>query len=453
MEHPNQYATPNPLPPSPNKFMEWLKNSLGIKLGILGFLILILLIPLAMVRSVIRERQELSSSVQYEVSSTFGHSQTFTGPVLTIPYTYYLTQNVDGKEIRQAYSKEIHFLPEILDIEADVQPEVKNRGIFSAILYHADLKVKGHFTPPDFKSFGITDDQISWDKARITVGLSDLRSIEEQVAIKWGDSTLALNPSSGVEGITASALGSAAPVRQGQEIPFQFDFAFGGSSSLRFSPMGKVTTLHMKSPWASPSFMGAFLPDDKTITDSSFTSDWKILHLNRPYPQQFSDVPSGIGDSDFGVSLLLPVNGYSQTERCVKYGALIITLTFMVFFFIQALTRKPVHSLQYLVVGFGLVLFYLLLVSISERMDFNSSYWIAASAIVGLITAYMAAIFRKLKLTVISFASLAGLYAFIFVLVQQEDYALLMGSIGLFVILALLMFLTRKMDWLKGKKE
>lgn len=452
MEQNNNFTPPNFIPPSTNKFLDWLKNSLGVKLGILGFLILILLIPLAMVRSVIQERQSLSSSVQYEVSSTFGNAQTFTGPVLTIPYTYYLTQTVDGKEIRQAYSKEVHFLPEDLDIDAGVLPQVKHRGIFSAILYNADLNIKGSFAPPDFSAFGIPDEQVSWDKARITVGLSDLRSIKDQVTVKWNDTTVALNPANGIDGITSSALGNLVPMHKGDSVPFSFDIAFGGSSSLRISPMGKVTTLDMTSPWASPSFMGAFLPDSSQV-DTSFTAYWKVLHLNRPFPQSFSDVPSGISDSNFGVSLMEPVNGYSQTERCVKYGVLIITLTFMVFFFIQALTRKPVHSLQYLVVGFGLVLFYLLLVSISERMNFDGSYWIAASAIVGLITAYMAAIFRKLKLTVISFASLAGLYAFIFVLVQQEDYALLMGSIGLFVVLALLMFLTRKMDWLKGKKE
>jgi inner membrane protein len=437
--------------PSVNRFLQWLRNSLAIKLGIIGFLVLILLIPLAMIRGIISERGARSQDVQYEVRGTFGGEQTFTGPVLSIPYTYPVTEIRDKEKVTEYLSQKVYFLPEDLDINANVTPEVKPRGIFSAVVYNTVLEVKGTFAAPDFTPYLVEGATVNWEKARMSVGLSDLRSIQDQVSVKWNDTTLLLNPGESITSMMQSALESPVVVKEGDSVRFSFRLAFGGSSTLHFTPLGKETRVKMDSEWQSPSFIGAFFPDKKS-EGNSFPAEWKILHLNRPYPQQFLEAPSNLRESDFGVSLVQPVNGYSQTERCVKYGVLIIALTFMVFFFTQAITRRQVHNLQYLVVGFGLVLFYLLLVSLSEHLTFFLSYFLASAAIVVLVTAYMAAIFRKLSLAGISFASLAGLYAFIYVLVQQEDYALIMGSVGLLVVLAILMFLTRRMDWLKGKK-
>ncbi|HSY61648.1 MAG TPA: cell envelope integrity protein CreD, partial [Cytophaga sp.] len=222
----------------------------------------------------------------------------------------------------------------------------------------------------------------------------------------------------------------------------------------------KKTSVTLHSAWGNPSFEGYFLPDSSIITDTSTYATWKILQLNRNYPQyglgafireseQAAGLQEGQSDSSFGVRLMLPVDEYQKTNRSAKYAIMFILLTIVSFFFVEIINKKRVHPIQYLLIGFGIVLFYILLLSISEHLNFDSAYWISCAGIVLLIGAYTQSIFKRIKITLLISGILLILYVFFYALLQLQNYSLLMGSIGLFIILGATMYLTRNIDWYK----
>jgi inner membrane protein len=228
---------------------------------------------------------------------------------------------------------------------------------------------------------------------------------------------------------------------------FAFDLDLNGSQALRFVPLGRETNVQLASTWATPSFDGAFLPDERTVTDDGFSSDWRVLHLNRNYPQQWRGTSVALNESAFGVTLLVPVDQYQKSMRAAKYAILVIALTFLVFFFAEIRNRERVHPFQYILVGLALCLFYTLLLAASEQVAFNLAYVVAGLATIGLVTAYTRSIFASRTLSLLTGGVLLVLYGFVFVILQLQDFALLVGSIGLFVALALTMYLSRNIDW------
>lgn len=205
--------------------------------------------------------------------------------------------------------------------------------------------------------------------------------------------------------------------------------------------------MNISSPWTTPSFDGAFLPDKRNIDDKGFTAYWRVLHLNRNFPQQWTNNQHNIDGSAFGINLKIPTDSYTKTDRSIKYSILFITLTFMIFYFLELLNNKYIHAVQYLLVGFALCIFYVLLLSISEHIPYNFAYVIASTMTIGLISWYTAGVLKDKKLSFMVAGNLTLLYGFIFTLIQLEDYALLMGSFGLFTILCIVMFYSRKIDW------
>jgi inner membrane protein len=205
--------------------------------------------------------------------------------------------------------------------------------------------------------------------------------------------------------------------------------------------------VNVSSPWGNPSFVGSTLPTRRSVETGAFSAEWKVLHLNRNFPQQWTGNQHGIAASAFGVKLLLPIDEYQKTMRAAKYAIMFIVFTFLAFFLTEILNRKVIHPIQYALIGFSLLLFYVLLLSISEQVAFNYAYAISSLSIILLIAGYT----RSVLTSNIATAMIAGimivLYGFMYVLLQLEDYALLLGSIGLFVILALVMYLTRRIDW------
>jgi inner membrane protein len=220
-----------------------------------------------------------------------------------------------------------------------------------------------------------------------------------------------------------------------------------GSGNLSFVPTGKVTRVEASSTWPDPSFTGGYLPDLRSVKDNGFVADWRVLALNRKFPQQWKADTMNLTDAAFGVNLIVPVDSYQQTMRCVKYAILIILLTFTAFFLIEWIYQRPIHSLQYVLVGFALCLFYTLLLSFSEYTGFNPAYGIAAVATIGLITWYVSNVLRSAKMSLFILSLLTVQYGFIFTLLQLQDYALLLGSVGLFITLALVMYFSRKIKW------
>lgn len=425
-----------------------------IELVILAALAGGLMIALAMIRSVIEERAQRAGSVRAEIASSWGQNQTIGGPVLIVPFRI---RYLDAQGRPQVVINKARFLPERLVTRGAVLPELRHRGIFETVLYRADLKIEGVFQRPDFSGWEVAPDDILWSEAVLTIGITDLRGLRGNPVLRWNDSAVpfsggSADPRLWPAGLTAH-VALPAPQSGVERYPFAIDVRVNGSEAVSFLPLGGETIVELSSPWSAPSFGGAFLPESRAVNASGFTARWSISSLARSYPQklrdgdEYNNALPAIGASSFRVGLFAPVGGYQQTERSTKYGALFIVLTFLTFFLYELLSPVTLHPVQYFLVGGALCLFYLLLLSISEQTSFGFAYAIASVATIGLISAYASALLRS-RVRVAGLTAVLGLlYGYLYVLLQLEDWALLMGSIGLFLILALVMYTTRKVDW------
>lgn len=427
------------------KLNHWLRNSISVKMVSIGILILILLIPSSMIQHLINERQYTSEAAVNEVSNKWGNEQVITGPLMVIPYLAVI-KNEKGDYI--PVKEYAYFLPDKLNIEGKIVPEKRKRGIYEIIVYNTKLNFSGNFPKPDFSSWGIANSDILWNDAFVCVGIPDLRGIKDNIVMNWNSRDITLN--SGVETNTQLTSGVSALVPCDETTgssAFSFNINLNGSKSLKFTPLGKGNLVKLTSTWSNPSFDGAFLPDQRKVDQSGFTAEWKILDLNRNYPQKWHSGTYSLFESQFGVNLLIPVDHYQKSLRTAKYAILTIGLTFLVFFFIELLNKKRVHPFQYLLVGLSLCLFYSLLISISEHLHFNLSYAISSVATILSVALFSKSIFKSSKTGMFIALILTILYLFIFIIIQMQDYALLMGNIGLFIVLAFIMYISRKISW------
>ena len=421
-------------------FNEWAKNSIILKLLIMGFLILVLLIPSKMTDSLIKERETTYDSATVEVGSKWGKMQTIAGPILSVPYNDTVLEKV----------KYVHFLPEKLLINGEIIPERRNRGIYEVVVYNSKLKFEGVFIPPNFSGLNLNEKDFIWEDAFLSIGITDLRGIQEKIELNWNKKKFLFSPGMESKDIIKSGVSVNVPLDttalKESNYKFTFDLNINGSSELNFMPLGKETDVEISSTWNNPGFDGAFLPDKREISTDGFTAVWKVLHLNRTYPQQWKGSFYKIYDSKFGVRLLFPVNEYQKIMRSSKYAILFILLTFLIFFFVEVINKKRIHPLKYLLVGLGLIIFYTLLLSLTEHINFKFAYLISSVSIILLITFYSKSFLSKF-LTFLTGIILTILYLFLYSLLQLQDYALLLGSIGLFVVLAIVMYFSRKIDY------
>jgi inner membrane protein len=423
----------------------WARRSVTLKLLTLGVLMVALLIPAAMITSTIREREGLRDRAVGEISAKWGGRQVLAGPVLIVPYRVHFT---DSKGAPESRVDQAFFLPERLEARGDVATERRHRGIYEAVLYNTHLTLAGEFARPDFKRWSVAESDVLWNQAVLVVGVPDMKGIRENVAVQWNQKTVPMNP--GIEGgrPVRSGMSASVPLAAGRPtFAFSIPLVLNGSGTLGFYPLGKVTEAVLTSKWPAPSFQGNFLPVERQVSSSGFEAKWKVLHFNRNYPQQWRESEVDLQGSDFGVDFITPVDQYQKSMRSTKYAVLFILLTFVALFFIEILNGRSLHPIQYLLVGFAITLFYSLLLSLSEQIPFNAAYALASLGIVAMITGYARAVFGSLRLTAIVGGLVAGLYAYLYVLLQMEDRAFLIGNLGLFAALATVMYLSRRIDW------
>lgn len=469
----------------------WVRHSVTVKLLAVGFLLLLLLIPTSMVESLIGERAQYRNNVLADVTSKWGGPQLLTGPVLVVPY-YHAERDRDNKLITStAYAC---FLPDSLTTTGELLPETRQRSLYDLVVYRARLRVRGVFRTEGLTNWDLDPTRIKWREAFVATGISDLKGIRNAVALRWDGTAYPFEPGiPAPEALPygtapgASSLTAGLPVRGStayvEEIPsmisgaesgresvgglnvrvpiadaaalaqrhtFSFELDLNGSTGLLVAPLGRTTDVRLTSPWPSPSFIGEFLPRERIVRPDGFRADWTVLNLNRNYPQRWrtgdGQRPS-VDAATFGVRLLVPVDEYQKSMRAVKYAMLPLALTFLIFFFVEVLQHRRIHPVQYLLVGFALVIFYLLLLALGEYIRFNAAYLTAALVVIGLVTAYVAGIFRRRDLTLITAGVLTLIYGFVYIILQLEDYALLIGSLGLLLVLALVMWLSRRIDW------
>lgn len=425
------------------------KDTLGLKAFVIGCLIFVLMIPALMVTSLVYERQNRRDGVIQEVASKWGRAQTIAGPILSIPFKEYFK---DSKGVTREQINFAHFLPHSLEVLGELFPTKRNRSLYETVVYNSKLKINGHFETLNIQALGIEKKNFLFENAVLYLGITDPKGISDRLDFRLNGELKKVGPSLTVQEVVQS--GVHIPLRWDPEksVSFQIDTELKGSEFLRIIPVGKTTYMTLKSKWPDPSFGGEFLPHERTITEEGFEAKWKILNLNRNYPQRWRSTNHRIQDSAFGVTLFIEADIYQQTMRSVKYAFLFILFTFAAFFLCEISYKAKVHPIQYLLIGLALVIFYTLLLSVSEFIPFNKAYWISTMATVSLISLYARSLFSQTSAFWVIAATLLSLYTCLFVLLQLEDKALLFGSLGLFAVLTVAMYATRKIDWY-GEKE
>lgn len=429
------------------------------KMLMVGLLTLVLLIPLVFVQNLIQERSERKNEVVNEVSETWGKDITFYGPILKIPYKSYSELSITNPQTKEteiekkATVEYAYFFPDKLKNTSNIKKEVPlKRSLYDYVAFSASMKFEGSFSKPDFENLQIDPEDILWEKASIVVRTSNLKSIKSDLNIKLNSQPFLFESktiSDKIYGELETKLFNYSNVSANNALNFDFSILYNGSNSVKFIPIGKSTQVSIDSNWDSPSFEGSFAVEGATkkITKEGFHADWKIFQINRPFSQQHLNSIPNLDTFSFGVKLIETVDEYQQNERVTKYGFLVIGLTFLVFFLIQVISKIKIHIFQYTMIGLALIMFYTLLISITEHSSFQIAYLIASISVIVMIVLYSISIVKNKKFSMLIGASLTALYTFIYVIIQLENYALLVGSIGLFLILAAIMYFSRKIDW------
>src|SRR5947207_1917307 len=455
-------TAPPPLPKSQPSFGKRYRTI--IKLIGVGILILLLLIPLGMISGVLSDRLNRRNEAVADITSSWGKQQCVIGPVLGVPYQYKFKTikeitGPDGKmekrEVEETAIAIAYFLPELLNVAGDAQTQMLHRGIYEAAVFRADVKLSGKFTAPDFGALKIDVKDVQWKDAFVTIAINDLRGTREAILLDWGGAKRPMLPGSQLPGYTTGATASLAgdqPIAA--DVQFEIPLDFNGSEGIYFAPFGVQNEAVLKSNWPDPAFRGAFLPAERSVRSDGFDAKWKVSYYGRDYPQSWTSRTGNerfsvlsVTNSRFGAQFLSVLDAYRYVERSIKYGVLFLVLVFTTFFLFEVTARQKIHPLQYLMVGAALCLFYLLLLSISEFIGFGWAYLIAAVASTLLITWYCRFFLGGGVRTLMIGAGLAGVYTFLYITLRQQDYALLMGAIALFVVLAIVMYVTRKVDW------
>lgn len=449
----------------------WQGSKMLVKGIIIGLLVLLLLIPTIFVSHLIEEREARQRQAIQEVSAKWAGRQNLAGPMLVLPFmqTVAADSSSRGKQVKQL----AYFLPNELNVATRIRPQERSRGIFKVMLYEAQNDLSGRFDSLNFEQLNINPASVIWSEAYVQFSLSDPKGLNEELAMQWNGRTIAFSAAgqdAGGSNRMVAPLKISGPTEL-QQVRFSGRINLNGSESMYLTPVGRSTTFTVQSSWPHPSFAGAILPQQTAVADSGFSATWKSMAHKRSFPQQWvggsfaTDVPAAnmrydvttattgsaatynLGHDAFGVDLFIPVNDYQKAMRSIKYAVLFIVLTFTAFFLVETANKRSVHPFQYALIGIALVLFYLLLLSFSEYIGFNWAYVIAAVATVALIGWFMRGLLGSNRLSTLLTVVLVLLYSYVFTILQLQDYSLILGSIGLFLTLAIVMRYSRTFKW------
>ncbi|MET1077109.1 MAG: cell envelope integrity protein CreD [Pseudomonas sp.] len=438
-----------------------MNRNLLLKLGAIALLMLVLMIPILLIDGVIEERQGLRDQVLQDIARSSSYSQQLTGPLIVVPYRKTVREWTFDEASKQRVLQErqlsgrLYFLPETFVLNGEVSTEVRKRGIYQARLYHANNAISGHFELP--VHFGIEEGYADYrfEQPLLAFGISDIRGIGNALKLRLNGNSLNFQP-----GTQAPVLGNGVhaplPGLSGVEavrLDYALDLSLQGSEQFSVTPVGRDSRVSLKSSWPHPSFSGEFLPVKHSIDDQGFTADWQTSFFATNLEEVLQSCAAdgeqcaAFGSRSFGVGFIDPVDQYLKSDRAIKYALLFIGLTFAGFFLFEVLKRLSVHPIQYGLVGLSLALFYLLLLSLAEHLDFALAYGLSAAGCVCLIGFYVSHVLHSWSRGLGFTAALAALYGLLYGLLSAEDYALLMGSLLVFGLLTCVMVLTRKLDW------
>ncbi|MDG5977100.1 hypothetical protein H010_17691 [Hydrogenophaga taeniospiralis CCUG 15921] len=432
------------------------KYPLLSKTLVIGFLMLLLSIPLMMVRDVIQERSMNRNAATQAVARAHSGGQTLTGPVLHVPYTETYTRtlvvDVEKNTKREETVKETRVatvFPSTMDTRSRLTTETRWRGIFPVTVYNSRHDSTGRFvwTGVAAREKG---GQITLGQPWLTLGVSDLRGLLGRPELALGGKTLAVTASPAAEQLPLplAAAVDAALLQPGATLDFTLGMDLAGTGRIGFVPLADDNKVTLTSPWPHPSFGGDFLPRSRSVSAQGFEASWSVPSLSTQAQQRFlSEGKEGVAAESFSVSLDNPVDVYRLTERATKYAMMFIVLTFAAFFVLEMVKRWRIHPMQYLMIGAALVLFFLLLLSLSEHLDFLWAYLLASLACISLMGHYLRHVLGGWRPSLGMSGMLVALYGVLYGILVSEDNALMMGSLLLFGVLAAIMVATRKLDW------
>ncbi|AKL98368.1 cell envelope integrity protein CreD [Endomicrobium proavitum] len=437
-----------------------------LKAVVIGALILLMLIPLALVSNTIKGRLEYKNEATAKITKAWGDQILIAAPILNLPYTV-AVKDKDEKIVsyKTEYAK---FAPQDLNVDVNIISQTRYIGIFEVPVFVAEITMKGNFENiRDIANFKTAESFISLE-------INDLKGISTPEFL-WNGKNANFEPSVKASPLAVripytreyspkssytryndyeetqilKSLSSKISLKNGSN-NFEIKFSIKGSQAISFIPLAKDNNFRIRSQWTNPNFSGNFLPDTKEINGEGFDASWRINYLASAIPHRLDG--ANLSSALFTTSLLIPVDSYRAAERATKYGILFIILTFIACFVFETTRKKSIHPFQYLLVGFAMSVFYILLLSISEFIPFGFAYLIAAAAIISMITLYAKFAIAKtstLKQTAAIAGAFAVLYGYLYILLQLQDMALIFGAIGLFAALAVMMYATRNINWYK----
>jgi len=473
-------------------FFERITNSSILKLFIIFILTMLMLIPMSLINDLVEERKNRENKVSEEVATKWGRDQVLSAPILAVPYERIVDQvskDSKGKETIKKVLEEdwVFLLPDNSTVKTDIKPESLKRGIYSTVVYNASIDISGSFGSFNMSDLPVDRAEMKWSKGKLIFGVEDVKGLSTFPVLTLGDSTYSLHMNNHLFDFFPNTMVADISLEKESgvgKIPFGIKLDLRGSKSLNFLPLANQTTIEAAGEWDNPSFNGGFLPEDRIVEKNSFKANWGIPSFGRKLPAQWTssggriynftgisltddyvtsnsvsaiDHISGTGmstDQDMvQINFLAEVNNYQKANRAAKYGILVIVLTFASLFFTEIIKKKRIHMIQYILIGAGMVLFYGLLLAISEHLGFNIAYLLAAAATILLIASFVQMITHDMKTSLLFAAILSLFYSFIYVLMQLRDYSLIVGMVGVFIILAVLMRVSGKINWYQFDKK
>lgn len=435
---------------SVSSLLQGFGRSPAFKFIVICILILALMIPLLFVWALASDRKAYSNRAVNEVSKSWSGEQVFRGPLIIVPVKKKQITRRNREEVLTEVTKYAVLLPEDLDISVDVETTERKRGIFKIPVYRSKVAFKGRFGEADLKRIERESNEIVWQDAFLATMISDVRGIKKTAQITLGNLTEKFRP--GLGGGIRSEKGIHVPLSEEMiKAGFPFDFALdvNGSKAISFIPAGGETKLAAKSNWPHPSFDGSFLPETREISDSGFSATWAIPKLARGEQQSFivNNVRGLMQPNVFNIRFYQPVSYYNLVDRSLKYAIGFISIIFLSVFVLEILARKRFHWIQYVFVGLALIIFYLVLLGLSEHIGFEWAYGLAAAATAILVGLYCRSAFQSFAKGATIFGVIATIYGLLYMLLRAEDYAMLIGSIAAFCLLSIVMYATRNVDW------
>ena len=449
-------ATPPPF--RPRSFF----NSPGVKFVLIVVMTVMLMVPSLFVWVLVEERADRAREVARDIAGSWGGTQEVNGPYLIVPFSETVTTGSGDKHKTEVHWKTAILFPEKLDVKGDLQVEERRKSIYSLPVYSGAVSLTGRFGTPPANMFepqqGGTVD-IAADKALLVIGIGDVRALKNEVSLFLDDgATIAFEPGPGPMTIPGGPFKSAAaassginagvpPLKWRKGFSFRVPLELNGSTAVYVAPAGQSTSVELASNWPHPGFTGAFLPDSRTITETGFDATWSIPYLARGIPKTLVSSQLPLQSKLLGVKFVEPVNFYQTISRSLKYAIAFISLTFLAVFVLELRSGWRFHWIQYGLVGLALIIFYVMLLALAEHVGYGLAYLGAASAATVLNAVYVGTSLRSRSAGLVMFAVLATIFALLFALMREQDYALLIGSAIAFLALAVTMFVTQRIDW------